>query len=422
MKTSLMPHQKDGLEFILSRMRVLNASEMGTGKTLVSIAAIERSKATKVLICCPASLRYMWENDIIKEIQGASVTHLPGKVTHEDKNLQVYIVSHPYLTKPQNVEHLKTIPFDLIISDEFHQGGKTWKSKTCKGFVELTKEFRGRLILMTGTPATNKGTDYYPYCEILEPGKHGSYYSFANEYCEKLPNRWAKSGMEFGAVRKDKIGALKEIFKRFTFKVKLRYVVHTLPPVTVRNIPVDVDASIVAECLNVPDSVIERAVENGGAMPGHIMQLRRSIGMGKVKHVIELIENCGVPVVVFCAHTDVVNEIIEGVSKTCYKITGDESAEEKQAVVEKFQRGDGDVVVANIKAGGVGITLTRASYMIMAELDWSPANMEQAEARIVRIGQTARTVNIEYCIGKNTLDERVLKILGRKNAFLKEVC
>ena len=120
-------------------------------------------------------------------------------------------------------------------------------------------------------------------------------------------------------------------------------------------------------------------------------------------------------VVVFCHHKVIhklLHERLEEFSPV--SIIGGQSDNDRQDQIDKFQRGESKLMIAGIRAGNVGINLTRAKYVIFAELDWSPAIHRQAEDRLHRIGQK-NTVFAYYLIGNGTLDDHVASILVDKS-------
>lgn len=417
----LFPYQEEGVAFMLQHRRCLNACEMGLGKTLMTLEVMRRMawQFDNALFVVPASLTCLWQRSLIE-------------MGYTDKSVQVLnsqskltgsrlICSYNFIQKERGIKKLLDYgPFDLIVCDEAH-ACKNTQSRTYQGLKKIISKHLGRLILLTGTPATNKGTDYYSYLELCEPGKHGAYWAWCNAYCRKQKNPFRKMGYDFMEVREDKRKELKELFKKFTYRRTKKQVLTELPPVMFRNIPVEVEEQVIAECLKVSPKVVEAIIEQGGVMPGHLMTLRRGIGLSKINHAINILTTKELPVIVVTVHKDVADKICDGlVGRKVVRLTGDESAEEKAKNVEAFQNGFADTVVMNVKAGGVGVTLTRASWMLVVELDWSPAVMAQAYGRIDRIGQ-AMPMTIEHLIGAGTLDEQVVRILGKKNKYLSEV-
>ena len=132
--------------------------------------------------------------------------------------------------------------------------------------------------------------------------------------------------------------------------------------------------------------------------------------MAKVPHVIEFVKNImeiEESVVVFCHHKVIHNLLHQSLDEFLpSSIIGGQSDKKRQENIDKFQNGDTKLMIAGLRAGNLGINLTRAKYVIFAELDWSPAIHRQAEDRLHRIGQK-NTVFAYYLIGKRTLDEHL---------------
>jgi hypothetical protein len=125
-------------------------------------------------------------------------------------------------------------------------------------------------------------------------------------------------------------------------------------------------------------------------------------------------------VVVMAHHKDVVEGIKEGLEaagKTVVTLTGDCNQAHRQASIDTFQAGDADIFIGTIGAAGVGITLTKASHVLFAELDWVPGNMSQAEDRCHRIGQE-NSVLIQHLVVDGSIDARMAQVLVDKQKVL----
>ena len=120
-------------------------------------------------------------------------------------------------------------------------------------------------------------------------------------------------------------------------------------------------------------------------------------------------------VVVFCHHKAIHRLLHESLQEFHpSSIIGGQTDKVRQANIDRFQDGDTKLMIAGLRAGNLGINLTRAKYVIFGELDWSPAIHRQAEDRLHRIGQK-NTVFAYYLIGNGTLDEHVANILVDKS-------
>src|SRR4029077_2394342 len=107
--------------------------------------------------------------------------------------------------------------------------------------------------------------------------------------------------------------------------------------------------------------------------------------------------------------------------EACVTLSGEDNAEARMAAVDAFQTDPKiRVMVANLIAGGVGITLTAGSHVIFQDLDWVPANLAQAEDRAYRLGQKSR-VTVEYILAARSLDGYVAQLLEAKMELIKAV-
>lgn len=149
-----------------------------------------------------------------------------------------------------------------------------------------------------------------------------------------------------------------------------------------------------------------------------IARIRHELAVLKIPQVVEYVQNAAEshPVIVFAHHKDVVRGIADGLEGLrVATITGDDDTEARQAAVEQFQAGKLDALVCSIKAAGVGLTMTRSSHVIFAELDWTPGWMQQAEDRAHRIGQQ-NSVQVDWLVLDGSLEAKMAKTLKAKMA------
>ena len=421
MKPNLYTFQQTAVDFMLTRKRCLNACEPGLGKSLMAISGAVRVKAKNVLIICPASLVLMWQAEIKKWISGAQVIVVKTKtpVIELSGEQRFIICSYNYIQKTTNVSRLLKLKWDCIISDESH-ALKSFRSKTCKGFVTLTKSTDAYIWLLTGTPASKNAQDYYPYLEIIEPGKWGSFWQFSKEYCNTVKNFWT-GGFDYTGCKKKMLPVLRDTFKRISIRYLKKDVLLDLPDKIVSQIPIEIDHKIVAESLALDKDLVKHRIACGKSLPAHVMSVTSSIGEAKIDAAVEYINGIDEPLVVFCTHVAVVDGIIEKLSgKRVVKFTGAQSQTEKEINVTAFQNGEADVIILNCQAGGVGITLTASSHVLFVELPWSPTLRAQARDRVHRIGQK-ECCNIVEMVAVGTIDEDILEALNNKEKFIKEV-
>jgi len=422
MKFKPLPFQSDGVEFLLSNSRCLLADQTGLGKSPQAIFAAHKLGGN-VLIVCPASLTLMWGQAIDKFLSGEEYTVLQLRQIKEkvplSGRLRFIVVSFQFLHKKKQLARLLKVKWSCIIADEAHKI-KNFKSLTCRAFCKLADATTGKIWMMTATPATSSGQDYYSYLHIAQPGKWGTYSGFSEYFCDVEVDWWS-GGKRYKGVRQDRRKILRAAFAKITLRRIKTAVLAELPPIVVKNLRVHLSAA--GERIS-PVEIRFAIDKNGAVVPKHIAKLLNDVGVAKIDAAVEYCLGVEEPLVVFCTHTEVLRQIkvaLETSGRRCASVTGQDSREEKNRAEVDFQRGVLDVILCNIQAGGEGITLTRASHMLMVEQCWSPAVVEQAYGRVDRIGQKATCIHITNMIGYDTIDEDILEVLKEKSTFMKDV-
>ena len=155
-----------------------------------------------------------------------------------------------------------------------------------------------------------------------------------------------------------------------------------------------------------------------------LTKARQKVAVAKVPTTLELVRGAveqGEKVIVFSCFEDPLQQLADAFGSAAVVLTGKVPSGRRQRLVDRFQQDDEvRVFLANIIAGGTGVTLTAATQVIFNDLDWVPANHWQAEDRAYRIGQT-RTVNVTYVVGVDTVDEFVQAVLETKTALVRSV-
>jgi SNF2 family DNA or RNA helicase len=155
-----------------------------------------------------------------------------------------------------------------------------------------------------------------------------------------------------------------------------------------------------------------------------LILLRKFIAMEAIPYTIEEAENAieqGQKVIIFTSFTDELNELADHFGNKCVIYNGPMSEQAKQNSVDEFQNNDKiKVFIGNIRAAGVGITLTAANFIIFNSFDWVPGNNEQAEDRAYRIGQK-NNVTVKYQLFLNTISMRIWWTLQRKKNIIDTI-
>lgn len=427
----LLNFQKEGLDFLLkSSGNALLADEMGLGKTVQTLSYVATEKQTfPVLVVAPLVTLNNWEREIAKFMKKKSrngriiESESPTSTiirTGKSKELPVtdfYIINYELLYK--RLSDLSKLNLRTIVCDEVHnlRSKTTQKYKAVKKLAALPSlSYR---IGLSGTPIYNRGSEIWPIVDILRPGLLGSFKEFCEYFCyvnDKgkaivLENKRASLRNELQKhvmLRRKKSDVLKEL------KDKVRY-----------KEVIDADTDYYFDelgkiwtKLEEEQKDAETAFDKSASYHRAIQSERQIAGIAKLPHVINFVKNImeiEESVVVFCHHKVIHKLLHESLGEfSPVSIIGGQSDKLRQDQIDKFQKGESKLMIAGLRAGNVGINLTRAKYVIFAELDWSPAIHRQAEDRLHRIGQK-NTVFAYYLIGNGTLDDHVANILVDKS-------
>jgi len=433
----LLNFQKEGLDFLLkSSGNALLADEMGLGKTVQTLSYAATEKQTfPILVVAPLVTLNNWEREIEKflkkksrngrivESESPSVTIIRTGKSQELPKTDIYIINYELLFKRN--DDLSKVGLKTIVCDEVHN----LRSKTTQKYKAVKKLAALSSILyrigLSGTPIYNRGSEIWPIIDIIKPGLLGSFKEFCEYFCyvnEKgkaivLENKRASLRNELQKhvmLRRKKADVLKEL------KDKVRYK---------EVIAADTDYYLeeldkIWKKVETEQKDAESEFSKSASYHRAIQSERQIAGIAKLPHVINFVKNImeiEESVVVFCHHKVIHKLLHESLQEfSPVSIIGGQSDSTRQSEIDKFQRGESKLMIAGIRAGNVGINLTRAKYVIFAELDWSPAIHRQAEDRLHRIGQK-NTVFAYYLIGNGTLDDHVANVLVDKSYEIDEI-
>ena len=453
---NLYRFQKQGIIFgIKKNSRLLIADEMGVGKTVQAIGlSCLYQKEWPVLVICPSSLKFAWRDEItlwLSEILKKDEVQVIRNSKNDFKpDKKYYIIS--YDLSVSMVSKKKKKKFNYIIADEAHY----LKSRTAKRTKSLTPILQRakRVVLLTGTPILAKPMEIYPLLHILRPDKFKGFKEFGTRYCDpKL--------LPFGLV--DWSGSsnsreLNSILNKLMIRRLKKDVLSQLPPKKRQKIEISTDSKIIKKLKILMEKTSKKFEELLGTQidldklgisleeinnnsnnkknnkenseekePEEetiLNKFNKAYAMtGEAKlpgirdYVNYLVDN-SCKFLIFAHHSEVLDAIEEVIitDKIGYiRIDGKVAIEKRQDLVNKFQT-DEDCLVAilSITACATGLTLTKASTVVFAELHFTPSIMIQAEDRAHRIGQDAGCVNIHYLVGEDTLDVLLFRKLNEK--------
>lgn len=413
-------HQKEAIEKLVGNDKFILADDMGLGKTTSTVIAALEANLKKVLIVCPASLKINWKREIANYTD-KSVSIIEGKIW---ESADFVIINYDILKNfhdPQDRKNSVILneKFDLIVADEAHYIQNTQAARTKIANDIINKV--GKVWLLTGTPMTSRPMNYYNLLNLVESPVAFNWMGYVRRYC---------NGYQFTVGRK-KIwnvqGAsnLEELRDRTKPQVlrRLKEEILDLPDKIITPIYLKLKSRDYEELMGEYYRWFDQGQESGSLTVqfSKLMKVRQVIAEEKIKNTCEIAENIveqGKKVIIFTNFTDSLNQITEHFGKSAVKLDGSMSKQERQKAVDRFQEDEKiQVFVGNIKAAGVGITLTAAEAVIMNDLSFVPSDHSQAEDRAYRYGQK-NNVLVYYPIFENTIESIIYDILqNKKNIF-----
>lgn len=425
-------YQVTGIYELIKNNRFILGDEMGTGKTLMSIIAALEAKFEKILIICPASMKYTWKREISFYDDSENVSVIEN--TKEWKTNKWVIINYDILSYfhklPESKDELKLSyieenqTFDCLILDEAHKV-KNKKSKRSRIVNDLSKNIK-TVWLLTGTPVTNKPIDYYHLLEIIDSPLANNWMNFVKRYCN---GKKIKMG-DRSFWKTDGATNLEELNKK-TEDVLLRR-----RKDDILDLPDKITTPIHLKFTDYQRKKYNKLVEefkewaedeennNVAAQLTELIKLRQFLSESKIQDTISLIENSieeGNKVIVFACFSNALNKIYEHFSKNAVKVDGSTPNKEREKNQRKFQENvKTQVFVGQIQAAGEGLTLTAGNTVIFNDLDWSPSIHNQASDRAHRITQSSK-VSIMYPIFLDTLDENMFYKLINKQQNIDSI-
>jgi SWI/SNF-related matrix-associated actin-dependent regulator 1 of chromatin subfamily A len=420
-----LEHQKEAIQKLVENKKFILADDMGLGKTTSTIIAALETGAKKILIICPATLKINWKREI-ENYSDRPIFISEGKQfsTEDDFVIVNYdIMKNFHDPKKKDDSLILMSKFDLIIIDEAHYI-KNAQAQRTKLINDITKSV-DRLWLLTGTPMTSRPIDYFNLLSLIDSPVAKNWMAYVIRYCAGFqfkvgPRKiWNVQGASNLEELRDRTAGL-------TLR-RLKENVLDLPDKIITPVYLRLKSKVYEEVMGDYYNWYEKNPEESKSLTVQFTKLtkvRQIIADEKIAQTIEIAENIieqDKKVIIFCNFTDSLNKITEHFGKAAVKLDGSMSKVERQFSVDQFQENDKiKVFVGNIKAAGVGITLTSAEAVIFNDLSFLPSDHAQAEDRAYRYGQK-NNVLVYYPIFENTIEGIIYDILHNKKQVIATV-
>ncbi len=433
LRAELREYQKEGVRLLgaLSALEVgaCLADDMGLGKTLQALAVIlKRAPKGPALVIAPTSVMANWAEEAARFAPTLRVKFFAEgdrkKLLDSVQPFDLVICSYGLLQS--EIEKLSAIQWQNVVLDEA-QAIKNRQTKRSKAAMKLQAKFR---LITTGTPIENHLGDLWTLFRFINPGLLGSYENFQKKFANPI-----EKNQDREASRR-----LKKLIQPFILRRQKHTVLQELPERTEITLHVEMNREEAA-MYEVQRRQAVEMLEKGQAGPetgtrhlqvlAEITRLRRfccnpelvipGTGVGSAKLelftsvVQELLVNGHKALVFsqFVGHLELLKKRLDQLGITYQYLDGSTPARKRAQRVKAFQSGEGDLFLISLKAGGSGLNLTAADYVIHMDPWWNPAVEAQASDRVHRIGQK-RPVTIYRLVVKNSIEEKIVALHKEK--------
>lgn len=385
MRLPLLPHQQEGVEFILNNSSAFVCDDMGMGKTRTVIEAVIQRSQFPILVICPSALKLNWRNEIARWVG----------IDLEIDNLNQDIIITNYERMNKYKFEIQALPIKQLVLDESHSF-KEESSKRTQLALAWSRKIPYK-ILISGTPMLNRPRELITQMEILNNiHKVGGREKFLEKYCNP---RHSQYGIDYSGC--SDLQELHQTMNGIWLRRTKDDLENKLPSKTIVPIPIIE--------LNQPAPTSFRDIE----------RYDRAVLYKKLDASVDFIEQLlgrDEKVVVFVHHKDI-GKALNMKFPDASVIVGGQSPIQRQLNIDNFQLHDTQIIICSLQASAVGLTLTASRCAVFIEYPWSPALLAQAQDRVHRLGQD-KDVFIFYLYGQGSIDEYRLNTNSFKKAVI----
>ena len=427
LQAELRDYQEEGFRWMmrLSEWGVgaCLADDMGLGKTVQTLGVLlARADKGAALVVAPVSVCNNWYSECQKFAPSLRPVFYRGKDRQQLlDSLQPHdLLIASYGLLQQDVEAFQAIRWSSIVLDEA-QAIKNSNTKRTQAVYQLQGDFR---LITTGTPIENHLGELWSLFRFLNPGLLFSQQKFGERFQTPIERDHDDKSRH----------ALKKLVQPFMLRRTKNQVLQELPPRTEITLTVSLSDAEMALYEAIRQQALDRFSQQSDeadnqhlqvlaeitrlrlaachpqlAMPGSGLPSSKLQAFGEL--VIELRENQHKALVFsqFVKHLSLLREWLDAQGIAYQYLDGSTPMEQRKERVEAFQRGEGDIFLISLKAGGFGLNLTAADYVIHMDPWWNPAVEDQASDRAHRIGQQ-RPVTVYRLVAENTIEEKIVKL------------
>jgi len=439
-KGTLRDYQDEGFQWLVrlaqwSRGCCL-ADDMGLGKTVQALALLaHRADLGPALIVAPTSVSFNWEREAEAFTPGLRTISYRGSDRHgrlgELGPGDLVVTTYPILARDADV--LGARQFSTLILDEA-QAIKNAETRRAQAAARLNADFR---LALSGTPVENRVGEVWSLFSTITPGLLGSAAEFRQRFVVPIERQRSKGHRR----------ALSQLLRPFMLRRLKTEVASQLPPKT----SIVVEVSLSPEERNLynavrlaaltglnPDSAKPEAEAGRFQVLAALTRLRQlachprlhdpqsvvpSSKLGRLREIVTQLRSQGHRALIFSqftSHLALVQEAMDQDGVQYRYLDGSTSERRRRMEVDAFQAGEGEVFLISLRAGGTGLNLTTASYVIHLDPWWNPAVEDQASDRAHRIGQK-EPVTVYRLVARGTIEEAIIGMHEKKRTLVADL-
>ena len=392
----LRRYQEWGVKYILHQERVLLGDEMGLGKTVQAIAtmvSLRNTGGTHFIVVCPASVITNWCREIRKmSLLSVTKVHGAGRKAALESWIKTGGVA---VTTYETVAYCKLpddFKFKLLVVDEAHYIKNPGARRSIN--VKNLSVYAERLLFMTGTALENKVDEMISLIRILQPEIASKVQGMV--FMASAPQfREAVSPVYYRRKREDVLTELPELIESREWCTLTRN-----------------------EETFYEQAVLSKNYAEARRVSWNVDDLKDSSKAARLLELIDEAKSGGRKVIVFSFFRDTLRKVSILLGDLCMNpINGSVTPQRRQEIIDEFDKAPaGNVLVAQIQAGGTGLNIQSASVVILCEPQFKPSIENQAISRAYRMGQT-RNVLVYRLLCEDTVDEKIMSTLESKQAI-----
>ena len=397
-----LPHQPEGIRFCLDRKRVLLADQMRVGK-MIQISGyikslVEHGSFNRFLVVMPAKMVTTAKKAL--ELWIGEPCHIVDRKCKPDGN-GIYITSYRKLSIKTYLHYFKNWSPDVIVADEAHLIKNEFSKRTIT-LKDMCLQ-ADKVLFVTGTPAPNGLKETFYMLNILDEERFSTYISHEKNVLKHI------NEVMIRRTRAEVFG-MPEKSRRFVYLSQQGISRHIRNELKAYK---DWGDRKIIEFSDFSRARREAAIKKVSAIKGYIDEQLPIILSNNEKLLIG------------CYHLSVMNQLVEHIKeKHCngvVLINGETSAKEDEQSMDMFNNDNNCKVMVCSQRSVLGKTFTAANNVLVAELDYVPANIEQFEDRVFHFASSERTINIDYLIVEDSFDQHMMKTLIQKNMDIERV-